>query len=67
VLGQLARWFYRFGSGAHCNNYYTITVAFVSIYALTASAMPVTNNLANSASKLTGGSVDGPFKLEHQQ
>ncbi len=22
VLGQLARWFYPFGSGAHCNNYY---------------------------------------------
>jgi hypothetical protein len=22
VLGQLARWFYLFGSGAHCNNYY---------------------------------------------
>jgi hypothetical protein len=22
VLGQLARWFYPFGSGAHCKNYY---------------------------------------------
>ncbi len=22
VLSQLARWFYPFGSGAHCNNYY---------------------------------------------
>ncbi len=22
VLGQLARWFYPFGSGAHCNNYF---------------------------------------------
>jgi hypothetical protein len=22
VLGQLARWLYPFGSGAHCNNYY---------------------------------------------
>ncbi len=22
VLGQLARWFYPFGSGAHCNNYH---------------------------------------------
>jgi hypothetical protein len=22
VLGQLARWFYQFGSGAHCNNYF---------------------------------------------
>ncbi len=23
VLGQLARWFYPFGSGAHCNNFYS--------------------------------------------
>ncbi len=22
VLGKLARWFYPFGPGAHCNNYY---------------------------------------------
>jgi hypothetical protein len=25
VLGQLARWFYPFGSGAHCNNYYYLS------------------------------------------
>jgi hypothetical protein len=24
VLGQLARWFYPFGSGAYCNNYYQL-------------------------------------------
>jgi hypothetical protein len=24
-VGQLARWFYPFGSGAHCNNYYYST------------------------------------------
>ena len=26
VLGQLARWFYPFGSGAHCNNYYYLVL-----------------------------------------
>jgi hypothetical protein len=26
VLGHLARWFYPFGSGAHCNNYYHFIV-----------------------------------------
>jgi hypothetical protein len=25
VLGQLARWFYPFGSGAHCNNYHYLS------------------------------------------
>jgi hypothetical protein len=27
VLGQLARWFYPFGSGSHCNNYYYTSLA----------------------------------------
>ncbi len=30
VLGQLARWFYPFGSGAHCNNYYYGTVVVLN-------------------------------------
>ncbi len=31
VLGQLARWFYPFGSGVHCNNYYYL-LSFRAVY-----------------------------------
>jgi hypothetical protein len=42
VLGQLVRWFYPFGSGAHCNNYYgrCLRTVLDGLYGVSASCQP---------------------------